>query len=165
MSIEELRSKIAKIKSDLNAGIIGGQNIALIMGNAIARNAKRDMGRGISIHGSSFAPLRIRSGIPLNDTGQLKNSIMASATGTGAVVALTGSRNNMIGAVHNFGATIRAKNKPFLVFKGSNGQMIFTKSVTIPQREFFPKEGARRTMYAVRIGEKEIKDVVGNLTL
>lgn len=39
-------------------------------------------------------------------------------------------------AVHQFGATITAKNKPFLAFVGADGAMVFTKQVTIPARPY-----------------------------
>lgn len=79
-------------------------------------------------------------GQPLRDTGRLQRSITTKA-GSDSVTVGT---NVMYAPTHQFGATIVAKNKPFLVFPGPDGGLIFAKRVRIPQRAFLPirKPGA-----------------------
>lgn len=89
---------------------------------------------GTSPDGAAWAPPKFRKGQPLRDTGRLRNSITSRYTPTEAV-----SGTNLIYApVHQFGATIVAKNAPYLVFPTPTG-WARKKSVTIPARPFYPK--------------------------
>ena len=84
-----------------------------------------------SPEGKAWAPVR-RKGSPLRDTGQhLMNAVN---TRVGSNYIQIGVPYKW-GAVHQFGATIRAKNVPFLRFK-INGKWISKKQVTIPARPF-----------------------------
>jgi len=70
-------------------------------------------------------------------TGNLKRSIKSSRAKkkAGEIFATIGS-NVEYAPVHEFGAVIRAKDKPYLVFKGSDGKLRFVKKVIIPKRPF-----------------------------
>lgn len=78
----------------------------------------------------------IRGGKILTKTGNLRNSIHVQASADRAEVGT----NTVYAATHQFGAdrTIRAKNKPYLVFPGANGGLIRAKqvSIKIPARPF-----------------------------
>lgn len=39
-------------------------------------------------------------------------------------------------AIHEFGGIIKATHAPYLVFEGSDGNLVFTKSVTMPARPY-----------------------------
>lgn len=78
-------------------------------------------------------------GQPLRDTGRLNRSIVSQSDADGVTVGT----NVKYARVHQFGATIKPRKKPFLVFPGPSGQMIFAKRVTIPARPFMPlRKGA-----------------------
>jgi phage virion morphogenesis protein len=86
-----------------------------------------------SPYGQTWAPLKTRSGQPLRDTGRLQRSITAQPDDQGVTVGT----NVSYAAIHQFGKVIKAKNKPFLIFKTPRG-WVKKKSVTIPERPFFP---------------------------
>lgn len=65
--------------------------------------------------------------------GGLMGSITFDVAAGGAELAV--GTNKHYAAIHQFGGTIRAKNKPFLAFRTVNG-MAFVRSVTIPARPF-----------------------------
>lgn len=75
-----------------------------------------------------------KPGQPLVDKGLLRRSIVAKATNDGVTVGT----NFIYARVHQFGATIRPKKSPFLVFPGPAGELIFSKRVKIPARPFLP---------------------------
>src|SRR5574343_577946 len=68
------------------------------------------------------------AGKPLIDTGRLRKSITYEAGPRGVVIGT----NVKYARTHQFGAEIKAKNKPFLAFPGPNGELIIVKRVTIP---------------------------------
>lgn len=78
----------------------------------------------------------IREGKILTKSGGLRGSIHARSSSEGAEVGT----NTIYAATHQFGAsrTIRAKNKPFLVFPGQSGGLVRAKqvSIKIPARPF-----------------------------
>lgn len=67
----------------------------------------------------------------LRESGLLQRSLTFRA-GYGQVEVGT---NRVYGAVHQFGATIRPKNTPALVFR-MGGKLVHVKSVTIPARPY-----------------------------
>ncbi|WP_019024057.1 MULTISPECIES: phage virion morphogenesis protein [unclassified Thioalkalivibrio] len=96
--------------------------------------------------GRQWAPLAVRQGQPLRDTGRLRNSFTGYATASEAVVGT----NVCYALVHQFGATIHAqrpsgnnvcgytpKGSPFLTFKVPGGYAR-KKSVEIPRRAMLP---------------------------
>jgi phage virion morphogenesis protein len=78
----------------------------------------------------AYAAVKKGPGI-LRKSGLLMRSITFRA---GAAAVAVGS-NRVYAAVHQFGATIRAKNAPALVFKLGR-RVVRVKSVTIPQRPY-----------------------------
>lgn len=119
---------------------------------------------GVGPYGEPWAPLRgprIRDfklggyGHPLRDTGRLRNSFTYRVRGGRAFILGT---NVGYAATHQFGATIRARNAPFLVFPFAAGVrsshttvrgrllrrnvvvgLAHVKQVTIPQRRMVPQ--------------------------
>jgi len=56
-------------------------------------------------------------------------------------------------AIHEYGGIIKAKNKPFLVFK-IGGKLIFTKSVQIPARPYLrPAFDSQKDAAITEVGE------------
>jgi len=84
-----------------------------------------------------------RGGQILRDTGRLRNSIKYSVLGVDTVVIGT---NLIYAPTHQFGATIKAKNSPYLRFM-IGGKFISKKQVTIPARPF------------IGIGTKQVKKI------
>lgn len=125
------------------------------IGNTVVNRVRMCFRMGIDPWGSPWAPLKIRQGQPLRDTGRLQRSITARPDSTGVTIGT----NVSYAPVHQFGATIKPKLKPMryrvtdqqssrfgqivttpggrLVFPGPNG-MIFAKQVTVPARPFLP---------------------------
>jgi phage gpG-like protein len=85
--------------------------------------------------GRAWLPLRFRSGQPLLDTGRLRSSITYVATSQFVEVGT----NVRYARTHQFGAVIKPKSKPALVFPNKlAGGLVFAKKVTIPKRPFMP---------------------------
>ncbi|MGI9276424.1 MAG: phage virion morphogenesis protein [Endozoicomonas sp.] len=82
--------------------------------------------------GTPWAPLKIRSGQILSDSGLLKRSIN-DKPGNDQVEIGT---NKKYARTHQFGATIKPKKAKALAFPGPGGKKIFAKKVVIPKREF-----------------------------
>lgn len=104
------------------------------IGAAILSQVQLGFRAGRAPTGEAWAPLKSRSGQPLRDTGRLRNSIIPKADSEGVTVGT----NVSYAAVHQFGATIRPKNKPFLMFKTGDGRFVRTKKVVVPARPFLP---------------------------
>ena len=111
------------------------------LGESVTENTRLAFVDGASPYGERWAPLKLRSGQPLRDTGRLANSITWDAEDI-----LRVGTNVCYASVHQFGATIKArpgdagsnscgprKGASFLHFNG-----IFAKQVTIPARPFLP---------------------------
>lgn len=80
-----------------------------------------------------YAPLKRGPGI-LRESGMrggLQGSITFDATNDEVAVG----SNKVYAAVHQFGATIRPKNGPHLIFRNVHG-LVFAKSVTIDARPY-----------------------------
>ncbi len=117
------------------------------IGNVVANEVRQSFIRGESPYHEPWAPLKLRAGQPLRDTGRLMNSITYQVW-AGYVEVGT---NVCYAPVHQFGATIKArpgqpgrnrcgrrKGVPFLVFQGADRKPIFARQVTIPARPFLP---------------------------
>ena len=78
-------------------------------------------------------PANARGGKILQKSGQLAASIH---TASGSNFARIGT-NKPYAAIHQFGGTIEAKNKPYLVFK-AGGSFHSVKQVNIPDRPYLP---------------------------
>jgi len=88
--------------------------------------------RGVDPYGQSWAPVA-RAGQPLRDTGRLQRSLTTQASNSQAAVGT----NVIYAPVHQFGATIRPRVAPWLVFK-VGGKWVKTKKVNIKPRPFMP---------------------------
>lgn len=109
------------------------------IGAALVSNVQLGFKAGASPDGQAWAPLKIRKGQPLRDTGRLRSSINAQADDSGVTVGT----NVDYAAVHQFGTTIKPKKQGGrLVFAGGSGGLIFAKQVTIPARPFMPLDAS-----------------------
>ena len=90
--------------------------------------------------GTPWAPLKMRNGQILSDSGRLKNSL-SYQVGDDEVQVGT---NVKYARTHQFGATIyptsTPKRKKALAFPGPGGKTIFAKKVVIPARPFLGLE-------------------------
>lgn len=107
------------------------------IGRVLESRVRAGFDAGVDPYGQPWAPLRIRQGKPLRDTGQLQNSITYTVEGNSVVVGT--NREHM--QVHQFGAVIKPKNGKFLAFPGAGGHLILARQVTIPRRAFLPDRG------------------------
>lgn len=124
---------VAKLRAlERKAG--GMQPVYQTIGRVIVNRIRLGFKLGVSPFGRPWAPLKIRRGQPLRDTGRLQRSIVANATGDGVVIG-----TNLVQAgVQQFGAIIRPRRAKRLVFPGPGGRMIFAKQVTVPARPYLP---------------------------
>lgn len=98
-------------------------------------------------YGNAWAPLKMRTGKPLLDTGMnLLGSLHPEVTSSGFTI----TTNFKGAAVHQYGATIRPTGAKALAFhgrgkpsksnpRGKRTGMIFTQKVTIPRRQYMPE--------------------------
>lgn len=87
-------------------------------------------------YGAPWAPLQLREGKPLLDTGRLRSSFSYKASVRGFEVG-----TNFIGAsVHQHGATIVPVRSRILRYRaGRKGPWIFSKRSVIPARQMVPE--------------------------
>jgi len=131
-----------------------GDGILRAIGVGLARNVRERFDQGVDPDGRPwaalhplYAPLKRGPGILRESAmrGGLQGSISSDVRGRAVVVG----SNKIYAAVHQFGATIRPRNAPALVFRLATGQMVKTKrgarpesalvfaqSVTIPARPY-----------------------------
>lgn len=147
---KEVLAALAKAKAAL-----GPELPALLeaIGNDLKESTRLRFKDGRGPDGQAWKPLspitrllrRQGSGVPLNDTGRLKNSIIMRVVGDAVEVGT----EVCYAPVHQFGARISAKpgntgsnrcgprkGAPFLVFGNPNAGFFSVKSVTIPARPF-----------------------------
>lgn len=91
--------------------------------------------------GKPWAPLQLRNGMPLRDTGVLANSFSSRPTDRGFVIGA----GAWYAVVHQNGMTIRPKRAKLLRFRDRSGGQrpgkggfVFAKKVTIPPRKMVP---------------------------
>lgn len=85
-------------------------------------------------NGSRWAPLKLRQGQPLVDTGRLRASITSKAGDREVVVGT----NVQYARVHQFGAVIRPVRAKLLRFPNDAGGFAFARQVKVPARPFMP---------------------------
>lgn len=73
---------------------------------------------------------------PLLDIGNLRDSVVEDELHTGSTSWITFGPHTVYAAIHEFGGIILPTNGPFLVFKGKDGKLVFTRSVTMPARPY-----------------------------
>jgi phage virion morphogenesis protein len=111
------------------------QRLMDAIGAALVASSKLRFADGRGPDGSPWAPV-LRGGRPLRDTGvhlmnPLHHQVMHEANGWAVLVGVPYAW----ASVHQFGATIRAKNAPYLVFKIGD-RWTRKKQVTVPARPF-----------------------------
>ncbi len=111
--------------------------------------------QGMSPDGKPWAPLVVRSGQPLRDTGRLAASVTIKDTGAG----FTAGTNTVYAGVHQHGAVITAKRARQLY--SAKLHIGFGKSVRIPARPFLPT-GELPPAWVERIKEA-VEDAMGVL--
>lgn len=87
--------------------------------------------------------------------GNLRRSLTTRrASESGVLIVIQEVGTNLVYAPpHEFGATIRAKNGPFLIFQLDSGEWIRTRSVTIPARPFLrPAFEEKKAIAVLEIG-------------
>jgi phage virion morphogenesis protein len=112
---------------------IGGDpaNYLRAVGGVIKESTRMRFETSTAPDGSKWKPV-LRGGMPLRNTGtHLMNALSFQVQGNAVTVGVPYAW----ASVHQYGKTIVAKNKPFLVFK-INGVTVFAKRVTIPARPF-----------------------------
>lgn len=121
-----LRAKLARVGQD---GLKRVSKQVAIEAQALVTDS---FARGVSPDGVAWAPLKVRAGQPLRDTGRLLASLTPQDTGSGFVI----STDVVYAALHQQGGTIRTKRKRAL-YSAKAGRF-FGVSVTIPARPFLP---------------------------
>lgn len=128
--LDELLGQIARVGSD-------PARVLRPIGRALIRNTQDRARRGVTPSGDEFEPHNAlywaskRNATALRESGRLMKSLSSQVSGA----QLRVGTNTKYAAVHQFGATIKAKNAPFLVFKLGN-RWVKTKEVEIPARPF-----------------------------
>ena len=74
-----------------------------------------------------------QNGQTLRDTGRLLNSIITITKKNNVIVGT----DVLYAKLMHYGGTIRAKSKPYLVFKTPTGGWVKRKSITVPARPIF----------------------------
>jgi phage gpG-like protein len=99
-------------------------------------------------YGKPWAPLKLRKGKPLRDTGRLANSFSGRPTSSGIKVGT----NVRYATTHQYGATIRPrKARGVLAFKVRGGKRwYFATKVKIPARAMLPKHGLGQWQMPIR---------------
>jgi phage virion morphogenesis protein len=120
------------------------------LAKALAEEARHQVQEGFRAsrdpYGRPWKPLASRSGQPLRDTGRLMGSLTSKTATVATERGFTVSTDVKYAAVHQYGATIVAKNAPYLRFRvggarpRSGGQWVSKKQVTVPRRQFMPED-------------------------
>ena len=86
--------------------------------------------------GRPWRPLKSRKGQPLRDTGRLQRSIVFDANKKQVEIGT----NVLYAPTHQFGAVIKPKKGPFLIFPvagpGGKKRFVFARQIEIPARPF-----------------------------
>lgn len=133
VKIEVLTAQVQQRLQQITDGGGSAKGALSAFGRVVLNRIRLGFRAGRSPYGQAWAPLKLRAGQPLRDTGALQRSITMSATGNEVVIG-----TNRVGArVHQFGATIVPVRAKVLAFPGPGG-MIFAKRVVVPARPFMP---------------------------
>jgi len=131
----EFRGQVLKVLRRLEDAADDTKPAMASVGRALTARVELGFRRGEDPWGSAWDSVR-RGGQPLRDSGRLARSITPDADADGVTLGT----NVLYAPVHQFGATIRAKNHPFLTFKVGE-RWVKKKAVEIPARPFFPVRG------------------------
>ena len=121
--------------------------------------------RSVDPYDKQWKPLRSREGQPLRDSGRLQNSIHWALTPSGFVV----TTDAKYAAVHQYGATIRAKTPKGLRFRvggarpRTSGKWVNKREVEIPRRQFMPEGniGARWAKALEAVADAVVRRMAG----
>lgn len=146
-----LQAKLAKMEAAAQGRILYER-----VGAAVLSQVQLGFRSATDPWGFKWAPLKIRKGTPLTNSGILRRSITKRADDSGVTVGT----NLKYARVHQFGATITAKNGAFLAIPRPGGGVFLKKSVYVPARPFLPLDPATG---ATRLPEKWRAAVVARL--
>lgn len=104
------------------------------LGRVLVTRIQLTFRRSTAPNGTRWAPLKLRQGQPLVDSGRLRASITSKVQDREVVVGT----NVQYARVHQFGATIRPKRAKLLRFPNGAGGFAFARQVTVPARPFMP---------------------------
>lgn len=118
---------------------LGSDDVRRRLNEVLGREARslvdRTFRAGTTPDGEAWAPLRLRDGQPLRDTGRLQRSMtLGDVTARGFRVGT----NVAYAPTHQFGATIVPVSARALRFKTRDGRWHLLKKATIPARPFLP---------------------------
>ncbi|MDA9095413.1 phage virion morphogenesis protein [Porticoccaceae bacterium] len=110
------------------------------IGRALVTDIDFNFRRSQGPDGRPWKPLKSRKGQPLRDTGRLQRSIVFDADKSQVAVGT----NVLYAPTHQFGAVIKPKKGPFLIFAvpgpGGKKRFVFARQVEIPARPFIGLE-------------------------
>lgn len=140
-ALDRLRARLRRL------GTEGTKRVAAQVAEETKSLVTEGFQRGVSPDGQAWAPLRVRAGQPLRDTGRLATSL----TVTHAGLTFTVGTNVAYAGVHQQGATVTVKNKRSLYSRKQ--RQFFGRSVTIPARPFLPTGTALPSAWEARVHE------------
>lgn len=123
-----LKAKIERILATAQS-----REMFATIGRSVVTRVRLCFKLGVDPWGKPWAPLKMRQGQPLRDTGRLANSVTMRADNAGVTIGT----NVQYARTHQFGATITPKKGKYLVFPGPGG-LIFAKRSVVPRRSFLP---------------------------
>lgn len=144
---------------NINKSKILTKPLMIAIGKDIKAVIQSRFRNSIGPDGSHWAGVSYRTGKPLLITGSLMRSFKGTYTSNTAIVGT----NDIRARLHQYGGTIKAKNKPYLHFKIGN-KWVKVKEVKIKARPFngFNQELFERykTMVASYLSQ-ELKESLG----
>lgn len=112
-SLDEAVKMVAKTAEDIlrvTRDPVLGKQLAILA----TAGAKQHFVDGVSPDGTPWAPLRLRAGKPLRDTGVLMAATTARAEQSASGVAIALSNNRVQARLHNEGGTVTPKRAKYL---------------------------------------------------
>lgn len=104
------------------------------LGRVLVTRIQLTFRRSTAPNGARWAPLKLRQGQPLRDTGRLLASITSKVQDREVVVGT----NVQYARVHQFGAVIKPVRAKLLRFPNGAGGFAFARQVKVPARPFMP---------------------------
>lgn len=106
------------------------------VGRSLITNIQSGFRNSVSPYGQKWEKPKHRSGSPLLDSGKLIVSIDYRLVGNAVEIGT----NMRYAKLHQFGGTIKPKNRQALFFMLGD-KKVFARQVTVPARPFMPTEG------------------------
>lgn len=147
---ERIQAALAKLKQQIN----DLEPLLTAVGGELKKHIQLGFRNSQSPYGQAWAPLKVRQGKPLVDTGRLANSINYLVDANSVEVGT----NVLYAALQQFGGTIAPKQAKALSFV-VGGRRVFVKhGITIPARPFIPTAGLPPTWRegVLRIIERQL---------